>query len=262
MLAEERRHRILEILSQTAKGAVSVAELSESLGVSGMTIRRDLEWLEDASLLSRVHGGAVATRLASDEKSFTQRGREHGQQKELIGRLAAEMVGDGESIILDAGTTTHQIARALGTRHDLVVITNALPVAEELARWPAIQTIVLGGILKQRELCMVGPMVTQELARLSVDKAFISTSALSIEMGASDPDLRESEVKQAMIRAAREVILVADSSKWGQRALIQVAPLRSVHRLVTDDGLDPAALAVLEAEGVSVLTPERSATRA
>lgn len=262
MLAEERRLRIVEILRERESGIVSVVELSELLRVSSMTIRRDLEWLEGMALLRRVHGGAVAYQGVADEKPFVQRHTEFSREKQIVGWAAAELVQDGESIILDAGTTTQQVAKNLAGKKNLTAVTNALPVAEELSKCPQVSTIVLGGMLKQEELCTVGPTVTQELARLSVDKVFLSAAGFTVEKGATDPDLHETEVKQAMIRAAREVILVADSSKWNVTTLAQIAPLKAIHRIVTDSGIPTEAIAAIEAEGVEVITPGRSTTRA
>jgi DeoR/GlpR family transcriptional regulator of sugar metabolism len=259
MLAEERRRHIIEILHCRDDGAVSVAELTEKFGVTGMTIRRDLDWLEGRSLLKRVHGGAVVHdglyEQLADEPPFSEREDRYFEQKQSIGRAAVQLVQDGDRLILDAGTTTLQVARYLTGKRGLTVVTNALPVAEELTYLPDLSTIVLGGILKPRELCMVGPTVTAELTRLSVDRVFLSAAGFSVDMGISDPDLQEAEAKQAMIRASKEVVLVADSSKWNANALAQVAPLRVVHCIVTDDGISPDAVVAIQAEGVEVLTP-------
>jgi DeoR family fructose operon transcriptional repressor len=258
MLAEERRYRIVEILNERESGLVSVTELSDLLKVSTMTIRRDLDWLEERDLLRRVHGGAVVREILDDERPFRERGKEFSQEKQLVGRMAAQLVHDGEVIILDAGTTTQQVARHLGDKQDLTVVTNAMPVAEELSRYPQISTILLGGILKHRELCTVGPPVTDELSRLSADKLFLSAAGFAPEKGATDPDLRETEVKQAMIRAARQVILVTDSSKWGVVTFAQITTLDAIHKVVSDDAIPADAIEALEAEGVEIITPRSS----
>ena len=257
MLAEERRYRIVEILYERDSGLVSVTELSDLLGVSTMTVRRDLDWLKGKDLLRRVHGGAVVREALDDEKPFLERGKEFSQEKQLIGRAAAQLVRDGEVIILDAGTTTQQVARNLSDKQGLTVVTNALPVAEELSRYPQISTILLGGILKHRELCTVGPPVTEELSRLSADRLFLSAAGFTLQKGATDPDLRETEVKQAMIRAARQVILVTDSSKWGGVTFAQITTLDAIHTIVTDDAIPAAAIEALETEGIEVVTPNR-----
>jgi DeoR family transcriptional regulator, fructose operon transcriptional repressor len=257
MLAEERRARIIELLGEHKNGVVSVTELGKALGTSAMTIRRDFDYLEAAGYLRRVHGGAVASANLLEEIPFNERHVKSSDEKQEIGRLAASLVKDGETIILDAGTTTEQIARYL-TQKELVVITNAMPVAEVLSHAPHITTILLGGVLKKIELCTVGSILVQNINRLTVDKMFLSVSGLSLEKGATDPDMREAEAKQAMMQSAREVILVADSQKWGVNTLMQVAPLNMIHCVVSDDGLPEAAVKNLQENGVRVLTPSMS----
>jgi DeoR/GlpR family transcriptional regulator of sugar metabolism len=257
MLAELRRLRIAEIVRQHESGIVTVAELSRLLDVSDMTIRRDLATLERQSILRRVHGGAVATQQANGEKSFTYRTTRAGPQKQIIGWLAAQLVHDNDRIILDAGTTTLQVANNLSCKNNLTVITNNIPVAKELSQCDNIVLILLGGIVKHNESCTVGNMVRQSLSLLSADKYFLSATNFSLRMGAMETDLAETEVKQAMLRSANQTILVADSSKFDQSALIQVAPLQQIHKLITDDGLPPEAIRAIEAEGVEVITPIR-----
>ncbi len=265
MLAESRRLQIIDFLSSAGNGVVSVSALAQALGVSEMTVRRDLNWLEQHSILTRVHGGAIAFRSdatqAQDEKPFGIRLNDASPQKKSIGWAAAELVQDGDRIILDAGTTTQQVARNLGNKNKLTVITNNIPISAELSRYEQIETILLGGHLKHQELCTIGPMVKQALAILSVDKCFLSAAGFTIQHGASDPDMREVEVKQAMIQASGEVILVADSSKYGVVALVKICLLKSVHKIVTDDAISSQAVAELEAEGIQVITPQRTAQK-
>lgn len=257
MLAELRRLRIAEYVRQHESGIVTIAELSQFLAVSDMTIRRDLALLEHQSILRRVHGGAVAIQQANGEKSFKYRTTRADPQKQIIGWLAAQLVSDGDRIILDAGTTTLQVAYNLTCKERLTVITNNLPVANELAQCADIVVILLGGIVKHNKSCTVGNMVRQSLSLLSADKYFLSATNFSIRMGAMETDMVETEVKQAMLRSANETILVADSSKFDISALIQVAPLKQITRIVSDDGLPAEAIRLIEAEGVEVITPMR-----
>jgi len=257
MLAETRRLRIVELLRQRGSGAVSIAELSQLLTVSEMTIRRDLDILEEKSILRRVHGGAVAYAVEDIGKPFQDRAQQSSPEKEAIGHCAAQLVENGDRIILDAGTTTFEIAHHLANKSRLTVITNNIPVVEELSRYPHINTILLGGILKHKELCTIGMMVTQALSVLTADKVFLSANGVSIRMGATDPDMAEAEVKRAMIRSAREVILTADSTKYGQVALFQVASLSEIHKFVTDDAIRDEAIQELETEGVQVINLRR-----
>jgi DeoR family fructose operon transcriptional repressor len=257
MLAELRRLRIAEYVRQHESGIVTVAELSQLLAVSDMTIRRDLALLESQSFLRRVHGGAVAYQQANGDKPFSFRATHADPQKQVIGWLAAQLVSDGDRIILDAGTTTLQLANNLTCKNQLTVITNNIPVANELAQCGNILIILLGGIVKHNESCTVGNMVRQSLSLLSADKYFLSATNFSIRMGAMETDMAETEVKQAMLRSASQTILLADSSKFDISALIQVAPLQQIHKIVCDDGLPPEAIRAIEAEGVEVITPTR-----
>lgn len=257
MLAELRRLRIAEYVRQHESGVVTVAELGQLLAVSDMTIRRDLALLERQSFLRRVHGGAVAYLQNNGDKSFLYRTRRADPQKQIIGWLAAQLVNDGDRIILDAGTTTLQLANNLSCKNQLTVITNNIPVANELAQCGNILIILLGGIVKHNESCTVGNMVRQSLSLLSADKYFLSATNFSLRMGAMETDMAETEVKQAMLRSASQTILLADSTKFDVSALIQVAPLQQIHKIVCDDGLPPEAMRAIEAEGVQVITPSR-----
>lgn len=260
MLAQARRTRIVDILGRSPDGVVTIKSLSEQFGVSEMTIRRDLDWLQSQALVNRVRGGAVA-QTSREEMPFGDRLREAGVQKKAIAWAAVQLVNEGDRIILDGGTTTQQIAASLACKTDLTVITNNIAAVVELAACDGIETIVLGGSLKHQELCTVGPLVTQGLADLAADKLFLSAAGFSIRQGATDLDMNEVQVKRAMIAAAAQVILVADSSKWGQVKLVRIAPLSDVDALVSDDGLPAEAISQLEAEGIEVITPARMAQR-
>jgi DeoR family fructose operon transcriptional repressor len=261
MLAQARRSRIVDILARSEDGVVTLKSLSDQFGVSEMTIRRDLDWLQSQALVNRVRGGAVA-QAGREEMPFSDRLRTAGAQKKAIAWAAVGLVADGDRIILDGGTTTQQIAANLGCKNGLTVITNNVAAVTELASCGEIETIILGGSLKHQELCTVGPLVTQGLADLTADKLFLSTAGFSIRQGVTDLDMSEAQVKRAMIAAAAQVILVADSSKWGLVKLVRVAPIRDVDILVSDDDLPAEAIVQLEAEGVEVITPSKMAVRA
>ncbi len=253
MLPDERRQAILRILEQSETGTASVPVLAAAFVVSEMTIRRDLDWLQSRSRVNRIHGGAMLAPGAFGEAPLHKRIDLADPEKQSIGWAASQWVKDGERIILDAGTTTHQIVRHLGTRQALTVITTAMPIAQDLAQFPHITTIILGGLLKHGELCTVGPLVTRELARLSADKVFLSAAGFDLSRGITDPDMSEAEVKEAMIRAATQVILVADSSKWGHASLTHVAPLSAIDVLITDRHLPDDAVIAIESQGINVV---------
>lgn len=257
MLAEQRRLRIATHVRQQESGVVTVAELSQMFGVSDMTIRRDLAYLENQSVLRRVHGGAVAYQTEDESKTFQYRSTQADPQKKVIGWLAAQLVSDHDRVILDAGTTTLQVANNLTCKGSLTVITNNIPVAKELSQCTDIIILLLGGIVKHIEMCTVGDMVKKSLSYLSADKYFLSATSFSIPMGAMETDMAETEVKQAMLRSAAETILVIDSSKFDVTSLIQVAPLKEISKVITDDGLPAEAIQAIETQGVEVITPAR-----
>ena len=258
MPAESRRLQIIELLGKSGTGVISVNHLAKQLGVSEMTVRRDLDWLEEHSVLKRVHGGAMVYQK-DEEPPYNDRLTRSNPQKTAIGWAAAQLIKAGDRVILDAGTTTQQVVHHLVSLPNLTVITNNVHTIAELAHYPQIETILLGGMLKHQEGCTVGPMVTQALSVLAVDKVFLSASGLDARQGVTDLDMREVEVKQAMMHSAREVILVADSSKWGKVKLVRIAFFHQIQRIVTDDLITPEAVAALESAGVEVITPERIA---
>ncbi|OTA41509.1 MAG: hypothetical protein A6D92_06075 [Symbiobacterium thermophilum] len=173
-----------------------------------------------------------------------------------IARVAAGMVHDGASIILDAGTTTLEIARLLKDRRNLTVVTNAYPIAAELADAPGVEVIVTGGTVRGRTLALVGPLAEQALQQVNVDIAFLGTNGIDIERGLTTPTTAEASVKRRMIAAARKVVVVADSSKAWRVAFAAVAPISSIHMLISDRGLDPRLAQELLGRGVQVLTAE------
>lgn len=259
MLAELRRLRIVEYIRKRERGVVSITELSQLLAVSEMTVRRDLALLESKGVLRRVHGGAIAYQPSEGDRPFSDRSTRANLQKKVIGWLAAQLVQDGDRIILDAGTTTLQVAYNLTGKNRLTVITNNIPISIELSAYQNITIVLLGGIVKHMELCTIGNMVRQSLSLLSADKYFLSATSFSTGMGAMETDMAETEVKQAMLRSAGEVILVADSVKFEMTSLIQVAPTHHIHKIVTDDGLPLETIHAIESKGVEVITPQKQA---
>lgn len=257
MLPESRRLKIIDIIDRAGSGVVSIADLSQQLDVSDMTIRRDLDYLEERSIVRRVHGGAIAFQGLEHEKTFDDRTRLFDPLKKEAGWTAAQFVKDGDRIIIDAGTTMLHLANQLVTRSRLTIITNNLVVVQELSTCPQIDVVLLGGVFKHREMCTVGGLASQALDQFTADKAFISGAGFSTKDGVTDPDLAESEIKKAMMRTARESILVADSTKYGISALVRVAPFNEFSCLATDDRLSSEAIEEIEVAGIPVYTPKR-----
>ena len=236
MLATERRMQILEYLKE--KGSAEVSELSATFGVSEVTIRRDLDELARRNLIIRVHGGAVPYSWGTSfEPLYDSKKGLHVDEKSRIGAAAAQLVHDGETIILDSGTTTWQIANKLRSRYDLTVVTTDLNIAGVLSINPTIRVIIAGGLVRPGLFCCVGPYTEELLNRLNVDKTFLGADAISVEKGVTNATVEEVPVKQAMIRAGHQVILVADHSKFQKVAFAKVADLSQIDCIITDNAV-------------------------
>lgn len=253
MYAEERQREILERVRRDGK--VSVEALTEMLGVSAPTIRADLGALETRRLLRRTHGGAIALETTLYEPPYAERERARQPEKARIGALAAARISDHETIILDAGTTTYEIAVRLKERVGLTVVTNSLEAAWELMDAPPghIETIVVGGSVHASRRATLGPLATDFLGQLQVDRAFIGVNGVHAESGWTVVDFDAAQVKRAMMARAREVVVVADGSKLGAAAFASIGPLNRAHVLVTDTPPENGLAEALAAAGVETL---------
>ncbi len=232
-------------------GRVLAADLSADLDVSVDTIRRDLRDLDELGLLRRVHGGALP-RLG-DAAPFATRARRAPEAKASIARRAARQVQDGQLVVLDAGTTTLELARAL--RRDLraKVVTGSPPIALELAEHPGIEVTLVGGTLRPNALVTVGATAVAAFEVIRADVVFLGVCGLHPEIGVTTEDIEERHVKAAMIDGAGEVVALADSDKLGTAMSVVVAPLRAVTHLVTDADASAGMLAPYRAAGIEVL---------
>lgn len=252
---EMRRRQILEILERNH--IVRVAALTDRFRISEVSIRRDLDHLEQLGLLSRFRGGAVVASDGALRQSFAARMRKHLEEKERIGRAAAQMINQGERLIFDSGTTLVHVARSIPRElletGNLTVITASIPIVQELGSFNGIHLIVLGGIYLPDLMCAAGPQALNSLKDLNADKFFLGTDGATFSHGFTAANLLETEVCQAMIGISSEVIVVTDSSKIGLKGLTTIAPLTEVDRLVTDLNAPPDFIATLRDEGVEVV---------
>jgi DeoR/GlpR family transcriptional regulator of sugar metabolism len=256
--APQRRDQLRRIVE--ARRAVRVEDLRDALGVSLATVRRDLDELQEAGHLRRVHGGAVALDARPVERRFEAKASSHADAKRRIAQRAARLVEEGESVYLDSGSTCLEVARQLVTRPDVTVVTNSLPAAVELVgRGPRV--IVVGGELRPLSQALVGPLSRPLLERLWVDRAFMGTFGLSLEAGLTTTDAAEAFTKELVLGRARQVILLADRSKLGTRAFAHAGRLDQVDVLVTDRALEPHVAEVFDRFGVEVLVPDGEAER-
>jgi DeoR/GlpR family transcriptional regulator of sugar metabolism len=251
---QERFSFILQAAQES--GRVTQAELSRALGVSQITIRRDLRELAEKGLLVRARGGAMILRSGPREPSVVQRMIQHRDLKEAIGRAVATLVIDGESIFIGSGSTTAYVCRNLTRRSKLTVVTNALNVGQELATAENITVVVVGGMLRHSELSLIGHITEQDLGEVRVDKAIIGIQAISLVSGLTNDYLPEVMTDRAIIDMAPELILVADHTKFSKIASAYVAPLTRVTTLVTDSQLDEGTLNRIKAMGIKVILAE------
>lgn len=248
--SEERQNNIVILLSR--QGRLSVADIVGQFGVSEATARRDLEALAEQGKLQRVHGGALAVKQAPPELPILQREQEQVFEKQRIGQAAAALVRDGETVFLGSGTTVLEVARSLRARQNLTVITNSLPVMNALVNVPGITLISLGGMLRPSELSFIGHITEQALAEVRADKVIIGVHAISLEDGLTNDYLPETMTDRAILRAGREVIVVADHTKINAVATAFLAPLTSIHTFVTDRQAPPDFVAALRERDITV----------
>lgn len=253
LLIEERRRRILELLEEHER--VTVGKLAQEFRISAVTIRGDLDALDEQGALVRSHGGAVKRLNPLRDYPLKVKETLHHAEKVRIASAAARLIQPGQKIILDSGTTTVEIARQVKTSKikSLTVITNALNIAMELANLPNISVIMLGGMLRQMSYSLVGPHAEQILSDLNADHVFLGVDGLDPEIGLSTPDVLEAKLNALMIRVSRQVTVVADSSKFGQRSLSVIAKLDNIHRVITDSKAAPDVVAALRARSVEVV---------
>jgi len=250
---EERQQAIADLVM--SRGRASVAELAEAYAVTTETVRRDLAALDRAGLLRRVHGGAVPARaLHVVESGVSERESTRADYKDAIADAATEFLPlAGASVLFDAGTTTSRVAALLPPDRELVVVTNAVPIAARLAGMPSVSLQLLGGRVRGVTQAAVGEQVLRVLDTLRVDNAFIGTNGISMAHGLSTPDTEEAAVKRAMVRCANYVVVVADSSKFGREEFVSFAPIDSVDALVTDKEISDADRKSLTEHGVEVV---------
>jgi DeoR/GlpR family transcriptional regulator of sugar metabolism len=249
MLAEERRRHILEHLNRF--GTAKIADFVEQFGVSEMTIHRDLNQIERDGLLDKVHGGAVAKHVA--EIPYRDRFVQHEAEKRAVTRRAAELVKEGQTIFLSAGTTITELARVL-PKSGLKIITNSLPIAQELTLSSENDIMLTGGTVRRYAEALVGSAAKSSLENEYVHLAFISVTGIDLEQGLSVYSESEADMLRHIIKAARKTILLTDSSKYAQVMGSIVFPLDSVHTLISDDNIPKPYRDYCQANDIDLIT--------
>jgi DeoR family transcriptional regulator, aga operon transcriptional repressor len=250
LLNEERRRAILEILKRD--GRVLVLDLAKRFETSQVTIRKDLEELHAHGLIHRTHGGALPARDgALEDPSLREKEKLHHKEKLRIAQSAARMVQEGQVVILDSGTTTTEIARAVRNFHNLTIVTNAVNIAAELSG-TAVEVILTGGTLRKNSFSLVGPIAEETLHRLNADLLFLGVDGFDVHYGLSTPNLLEAKVNRVMVEVAKRTVAVCDSSKFGRRSLSLIAAPSALHAVITDRSVPKSDVRALQKTGIEV----------
>jgi DeoR family transcriptional regulator of aga operon len=254
LLIDERRREIAKIVQQ--EGRVAVEDLVRRLKVSAVTLRADLGYLAKEGLVIRSYGGAMLPQDPVREFPLRVKKTINHAEKARIGACAATFVKPHQRVILDSGTTSAEVAKAIKNAglEGLTVITHALNIAQELADAVSISTIMIGGLMRHVAGSFVGPQAEMQLRQLAADHAFLGVDGFHPVVGISTPDLLEAQINATMIEIAQEVTVVADATKLGRRSLSIISDLKKIRRLITGSDADPALLEEIRGQGVEVVT--------
>ncbi len=246
-----RRTKILNMLNE--KGEVSVQYLSHFFQVSEVSIRNDLSYLEKKGLLIRSHGGAIKNQSISFDLDLNERIKRHQKEKNKIGLQAAKFVKNGNTIIMDSGSTTIEVAKHLNDKKDLKVITNSLPIAYILAENEAIEVIMPGGVLRGQMKSLKGSLTESNIASFNCDIAFIGVDSIDASKGLFTPSIAEASLSKNMMKIAKQVIVVADSSKFYKKSFVKINDIEAIDILVTDKNIKEYDVTLLESKGIRVV---------
>lgn len=250
MLKSARQTQIRRLVDE--KGQISVTELNQILDVSEATIRRDLEQLSDQGWVMRAHGGAIRVEPAPVEPPIKQRITENPEEKARIGRLAAGLVREGNTIFLGSGSTVRAMVPHLRELNSLTVITNSLPVVNQMARSSA-ELIVIGGMFRSSEQSMVGHVAEQAIREFRADHVFMGIPSIDVEHGLTSDFLPEALTDRAILGIAPHCVIVSDFSKFDRVSSVFLAPVTSANTVVTDDKTPSASVSKFRDAGVEVL---------
>jgi DeoR/GlpR family transcriptional regulator of sugar metabolism len=251
MMAEERRSQIVQMVR--ADGRVRVNDLVTHFGTSAVTVRRDLDNLHQRGLAFRSHGGAVIPATIMRESPVRERMMAHSEEKRRIGAMAATLINDGDTIILDSGTTTLEIARQVKGKQGLQIITNGVNIAAELLDARGVQTFILGGMVRGDSSSIIGHFADNMLAEFSADKLFLSGAGCAPDLGVTGARLEETSLNRAMLRASREIVLVGDASKFVKRSMSRIAAFSDIDTIISDTGLEEEMQTRLRSMGCNLI---------
>ena len=250
ILTIERRLKILELVN--LNGKVSVNELSKRFDVSEVTIRNDLSHLEKKGFLIKSRGGGLKSQRVGIDRQLDEKAKINSKEKQAIGKKAAEIIKDGDTIIIDSGSTTIEVAKNLEYIKDLTVITNALTIASQLIR-DEVKVILLGGVLRNTSLSLIGPIAENSIKNFYCDKCFIGVDGIDSQYGIFTPNPEEAQLNKLMIESSKEVVVVTDSSKFNRKSFAFISPINKVNIVITDSKIPEEELKNLHNMGIKVI---------
>ncbi len=246
----ERRVKILNVLN--SKGQVTVNELSNTYNVSEVTIRNDLSHLEKKGLLIKTRGGGLKIQRVGIDQQLNEKAKIHSKEKQAIGKKAAEIINDNDTIIIDSGTTTEEVAKNLVGKKNLTVITNGMNIASQLIR-DDIRVILLGGIVRSTSFSVVGAVAENNIKNFFCDKCFIGVDGIDSEAGIFTPIPEEANLNKLMIENSKEVIVVTDSSKFKRKSFCYISSIDKINMVITDSKIPEDELQILHNKGIKVI---------
>ncbi len=256
MIPAKRYMNISQLLQSNEY--VSISSLSEALGVSESTIRRDLQQMEQRNLLSRVQGGAALRDFIYSHLRVEKNSDEFQVEKQQIGKAASDQINSGDNLILDSGTTTFYVAKYLKEKKNITITTNALDIANQFKDCKDITLISTGGVFVPETISFVGPIAEGMIKEIKVDKLVMGMGGIGLDGLFTNSHILAVPLKQAMIKAAKEIIIVADHSKFGRSALATVTTVMNVHKVITDAGVEQEYLEMLAKNNIKVITVSRN----
>ncbi|GHD65849.1 transcriptional repressor AgaR [Jeongeupia chitinilytica] len=251
---QERRNRIVQLMRE--QESCNVSDLADALGVSTVTIRGDLDFLEDSGCISRSYGKAVLSPHFAFELDFREKEKTRSEAKQLIGRAAAQLVGDGDALIIDSGSTVGFVPRYVEAHKRCTLMTNALNLANELIGDVRFELMMTGGTVRADSYSLCGPIAEQAVRLHHFDTLFIGADGIDLKAGVTTTNEQDAQLNRAMIKAADKVVLLADSSKFGRRGFCVICPLPQVHTLITDSGITDEYRRALTLSGVNVIVAD------
>lgn len=247
----ERRDDIIQVLYD--QGRVRVDELSDRFSVTTVTIRNDLDFLEKKGILHRTHGGAILRKNVYEDPTLEEKQELHNEEKQRIGQKAVELIKDGDSILLDSGTTTREIARRLNDIDNLTIMTNAINIAFELVSKNNVNVMITGGTIRSESYSLVGPDAEAVISNYYFDKLFLGVDGLDLKQGLTTPNPMEAQLNRLMVERAQEVIAVTDSSKLGRHSFSYICGLESISTIITDTNISGEFEKSLQRKDIEVI---------